>query len=182
MPKKDANNKMLLLLFAGSLSAFLLTRKKTQGASFKTTNQHFSTLHPKFRFMFKLFIKRANDLGYTEQINSSYRDFQRQAEIHREDKTSAPAGFSPHNYGTALDVQFKKGKQILNKSTPKQIWLDSGLITEAKKIGLDWGGAFNDNIHFFVRGLNTSKMYTDALKQFKTNNPRLIQGNALKIV
>lgn len=132
-----------------------------------------------------LFIKRANDLGYKEKFESSYRSFKQQAQEHKADSRNSKAGFSSHNYGAGADITFIKDGKVLSKNTPQQNWIDSGLVDIAKKVGLDWGGNFKgykDNNHFYVRGLNTSKLYSEALRQFKTTNPDKIQGNRVNIV
>ena len=61
-------------------------------------------------------------------------------------KPIKPAEFSYHNLGMAVDfaIILKNGK-LLNKKTPKQQWLDSGIVQIAEGIGLRWGGWFSKN-------------------------------------
>ena len=146
----------------------------------KTNTEHLASLNPKYKANFMAFINQAILKGWKPQINSSYRDFNQSISLNKENKLN-PLN-SLHNYGLAIDVQFSKGPIILGKTTNKEAWLNSGLVTLAKNNGLAWGGGFTnyiDNVHFYIPGLNASNLLTMAHKQFKTKNLSLIPGNKL---
>lgn len=188
---KQNNNKILIggigLLVIGTgvyLYRDKLFKSKSQPEPSKDNLDHLNSLHPKYKPLFFAFINEAKRQGWTPQINASYRTFKRSQELKKEDSRNATPGFSPHNYGMAIDVQFSKNGKVLGKNTPTQDWLLSRLPSIADKYGLAWGGlikGYPDRVHFYVKGIDTKKLYAMALKQFNTNDPNQIQGNRLNI-
>jgi hypothetical protein len=178
------NKKLFGALLIGGILILMLRKKPSTGPAYKNNAEHLNSLNPKFRYTFKLFIKRAEDLGYKAQINSSYRDYFNQARQKKADNRNASPNYSLHNYGMAIDVQFYKGGKWLNKNASKNDWINSGIVDLANKLGLDWGGnisGYPDKVHFFVRGLDPNRLYSEALKQFKGIDPKQWKGNTLKI-
>lgn len=115
--------------------------------------QHLLTLNPQKSSLFITFLNRVkNELGYDVIITQSYRSIAYQNKLHVKNPKNSKGGFSSHNYGFAIDVNFiKDGKIVLKKDTDKQKWIDSGIIKIAKECGLRWGGEFEgyaDNVHF----------------------------------
>lgn len=152
---------------------------------YKMSNQDFlNGLNPTTRPVFTAFVKDIQDLGYTVDITSGYRTFQRSAELKKEDSRNATPGFSSHNYGTALDlVLIKDGKTVMKNAT-RAAWLATGVPQLAKtKYGMRWGGDFagyEDNVHFDLNNkYDTKKLYAAALKQFGTVDK--VRGNELDL-
>ena len=135
-------------------------------------------LHPAYQDLFRIFISRFESTsGYTLRIVSGYRSFAVQANLKDEDKRNAKPGYSMHNYGLAIDVHiYKNGKLYADKTkTPsgisieerKQLWINTGIVSIAKSLGLTWGGDFekykDDVVHFGLDGVygaqNQSKGY-----------------------
>lgn len=111
-----------------------------------TNEQHLATLNPQMSKNFIGFLKEVKlKLGWDVIITQSNRSFAYQAAIDKKDDRNAEPGLSGHNYGFALDVNFIKGKLQLKKATPKQVWIDSGIIEIAYRWGLRWGGDFYDD-------------------------------------
>lgn len=162
-------------------------KKKPVAAKFggpATNMGKLELLHPKYRIVFTRFVKAIGDLGYKVQINSTYRDFAKQAVLKKEDKRNASPGFSLHNYGLAVDLQVSKDGKTYGKNTPIKEWEKTGIPALAKKYGLDWGGLFPgypDAVHFYVSGMDNAKLYNLALNQFKTKDPNKIVGNEVKL-
>lgn len=112
------------------------------------------TLHPNARLKFAEFISKVQEKGYLVVITSGYRDFEKQAQLHRENSNNAKAGYSNHNYGYAIDINIldpKTGDTLLRKASSVADWEKSGIVAIAKKLGLEWGGDFknyHDPVHF----------------------------------
>ena len=112
------------------------------------------TLHPNARLKFAEFISKVQEKGYLVVITSGYRDFEKQAQLHKENSNNAKAGYSNHNYGYAIDINIldpKTGDTLLRKASSVADWEKSGIVAIAKKLGLEWGGDFknyHDPIHF----------------------------------
>ena len=191
MSRQNQNNKFAV--YAGSSVLILAglsyyNRKKLKAivsgeANPKGNEAHLRTLNPRYQDLFRRFINAIQLRGYKVQINSSYRSFAKQAQEKAEDSRNATAGFSPHNYGIALDFQMSKDGKIYGKSTPKQDWINTGIPRLAASMGLKWGGDFAgylDEVHFYVP-LDTTRLYNLALKQFKTSDPNKIIGNRVNV-
>lgn len=68
---------------------------------------------------------------------------------------AAPAGYSSHQYGLAVDLAADGDR---NKAGLQPDWKDSSyeiLGQEAQKAGLHWGAAYNDRLHVSWPGLIT---------------------------
>jgi len=135
-----------------------------------TNLDHISSLNPQKRPVFILFLNECKKLGWTIIITQSYRSIATQNRLHKENPKNSIGGYSAHNYGFAIDVNFIKDEIFLKKSTPKSEWLNSGIIDIAKKIGLRWGGEFEnyyDPIHFdCVLPSYTKKWYAYIIKTY----------------
>lgn len=145
---------------------------------------HIKQLNPAYQKLFADFVAKIIKMGYKVQINSSYRDFLKQAQQHKDDARNAPAGSSMHNYGLALDLQVSKNGKVYGKSTSDAEWLSTGIPQLAKSMGLEWGGDFvgyQDAVHFSVKGFTGAQLQALAYKQFGTTNPSKIEGNKLKL-
>lgn len=146
---------------------------------------HLSKLHPEYKGIFEDFLSGVIALGYTPQINSSYRTFAEQQIQYNANPSNARAGYSYHNYGLAIDMQMKKDGVTYGKSTSDAIWLGTGVPQLAKSLGLTWGGDnsvfgnYQDAVHFDYRVKKTSQLLAIAYNQFG-NNPINIKGNELK--
>lgn len=122
-------------------------------------------LHPNARKKFAELITRIESKGYKVVITSGYRDFDKQAQLYKENPKNAKAGYSNHNYGYAIDINIidpKTGNTVLRKDTSKSIWMQSGIVDLAKAMGFEWGGDFktyHDPIHFYIpREKTTAQM------------------------
>jgi len=115
---------------------------------------HLKNLSSSARKRFSNFLDEIKELGYTIVIRDSLRSFEEQKYYYDKDHRNAKAGSSDHEIGNALDFDLYKGKMVLSKKTPKQIWINTGVPELAKKYGLSWGGNFKgyaDNNHFYYR-------------------------------
>lgn len=93
-------------------------------------------------------------LGFTVKVVSGHRTYSEQARLHKQDPRNAPAGSSDHEIDEAIDIQlYRNGKLVLSKSSPKKLWLNTGIPQIAqKKFNIYWGGDFKnyaDNNHFY---------------------------------
>jgi hypothetical protein len=89
-----------------------------------------------------------NAAGYDIRPISTTRTAAEQAELHRQGRTprtGAPGDESQHQAGTAADYAlFINGKRVSRDHDPK-VWELLGLA--AQKVGLEWGGNYNDPNH-----------------------------------
>lgn len=129
----------------------------------KTYNE-LQQLHPDFRGKVKKFFDDVEkELGYQMIIISGYRTPEEQANLNEEIK--AKPNFSYHNYGFAIDTNpMKDGKIILNSKSPKSAWIESGIVSIAKRYGFEWGvnNESDDFVHFYIRpkGMKTDELYS----------------------
>jgi len=183
MTKKQ---KILTALTGGFLLLLILGRKPIKKIYTNLSNdEYIDNLNPRYKELFRRFIKAIEAKGFAVQINSGYRTFKRQSELYKEDPRNAKSGYSKHNYGLALDLQVSKGGYSYGKNTPAGAWIKTGIPALAESLGLFWGANFknySDAVHFEVKNIDTSKLLAQAYKQFKTTNPDLIKGNEVKIV
>lgn len=115
------------------------------------------TVRPKFKEFFSRLATSSRYNGYVVQINSAWRSIASQQNLSNPNNLNytalATTGLSDHNLGTAIDMQINKasnGRKVLgHDGTSKQAWINSGIIIEATKSGLGWGGEFDDRVHFF---------------------------------
>lgn len=124
------------------------------------------TLHPKAKDRYlEYFSWVEKNTDWTPILTSGYRSFESQDKLYKDGKTTAKAGFSKHNYGFALDMNFrnKKSGKELKMATSKNDWLASGLPQQAKKMGFEWGGDYSgyyDPVHLELQiGKSMQEMY-----------------------
>jgi len=142
------------------------------------------------RFRNFLLTLNSNLPGYSLQINSVYRSFEKQAQLKLTNDKNAPAGESTHNYGAAIDFNVITPSGItLRKAGPKENWISIGIVDDAKRNGIQWGGNFSeyvDCVHFYVN-INTESALQIAKDQFKvadTSKPsesKKINGRAIDV-
>ena len=104
-------------------------------------------------FLEKVFQLLANCqlAGKTYYGYSGYRTFAEQFQLHQSylngtGGRAAPAGLSAHQYGLAIDFAFDKDPAPgLQSGWDRKDYECLG--AEAKKLGLVWGGDFNDWVH-----------------------------------
>lgn len=146
---------------------------------------HLNRLNPYAKPLFEKFIQGVIALGYTPQINSSYRSFAEQQVQYNANPSNAKAGYSYHNYGLAIDMQVSKNGKVWGKATSDADWMQTGIPQLAKSLGLTWGGDnavfgnYQDAVHFDWRVKKTTELLAMAKNQFGSNE---IKGNELKIV
>lgn len=141
-------------------------------------------LHPKAQPIFRAFLRDIEKMGYKVVFTSGYRTFQKQMELKKENPSNATAGFSHHNYGTAIDINIVYGNNWLRKSSPKSDWEKTGIPQYAKKkYNLRWGGEFkgyHDPVHFDLENIYpVNQLYAQAIKQFGSANK--VKGNEVNI-
>jgi len=115
------------------------------------------TVRPKFKEFFTRLATSSRYNGYVIRLGSAWRSIANQQGLANPNSstftTLATSGLSDHNLGTAIDMQIHKAssyaKVLGHKGTINQEWIDSGIIVEATKSGLGWGGEFDDRVHFF---------------------------------
>lgn len=126
-----------------------------------------ATLLPSVQERFKAFYKAANAAmsshGLSVRFISGLRSYDEQTALYAKGRTApgpkvtnAKAGYSWHNWGTAVDIGIFKGSKYLPES-PAYGWL--GPIGEACR--LDWGGRWRtpDRPHYqFPTGLTMAQM------------------------
>lgn len=115
-------------------------------------SRRFEDLHPDFQPIAREIIKRVNQKitsGWEAFITDGLRDMEEQRRIYAQGRTApgkivsnAKPGQSPHNFGLAIDVAFKR------KSDGKVAWLyqfyDNYVAPVARSLGCDWGGDWKD--------------------------------------
>lgn len=97
--------------------------------------------------------------GYEPFITDGYRSNEEQTKLYNQGRTTpgkivtyAQAGQSPHNYGLAVDLAWRR------PGTKEALWtlsLYKKLADKAFQLGFDWGGAwtggFKDNPHYEIK-------------------------------
>lgn len=139
-------------------------------------------LHPKAKPIFATFIDRIKKLGYDVIITSSYRTFQKQAQLKKENASNAAPGRSYHNYGCAIDINLEKDGKFWKKATPKEEWNKTGVPALAKSLNLLWGGTYinyRDAVHFEYKIASIDTLYANAVKQFGTIEK--VEGNKVNV-
>lgn len=123
--------------------------------------------HPQARPSFTRFFKELenNYKGYTILVNSLQRDFTLSDSLNEENPANAAGGHSRHNYNTAIDFNVTTPKGIrLKKATGKNLWINHGFDSLAKKHGIKWGGTFDnykDYVHFAWQDYSIEKAFRD---------------------
>jgi hypothetical protein len=90
-------------------------------------------------------------------ITSSYRTYEEQAKLKKQDPRNASPGNSKHNFAKAIDIVLYQntfwGQRWIEKKNKKELWLSTKIIVIAKKHHLIWGGNFSkyyDPVHFEI--------------------------------
>lgn len=144
-----------------------------------------SNLHPSVRDLFRKFLAGIKDLGFKPLLTSGYRSFEKQKKLHAQNPSNAQAGFSPHNYGFAVDlnlISLKKNTYI-RKADSRAKWILTGVPALAKQLGLRWGGDFqtyHDPVHFDRLPFDTAELRKRAIAQFGTDETKIL-GNKINI-
>ena len=86
------------------------------------------------------------------EIISGLRSKERQAELKNENPKNASADNSKHVKGLAIDINLYKPFNLyrLQKNSPKEEWLSTGIKEIAAEHGLEWGGdykTYHDPVH-----------------------------------
>lgn len=111
-------------------------------------------IHPEAKSSFRTFLNALdqNYPGYKMTLNAIGRSFERSVELKAENSKNATPGMSKHNYYAAMDFNITDPNGITYmKAGDRAKWIESGIVREAKKAGLEWGGNFanyEDCIHF----------------------------------
>jgi hypothetical protein len=173
--------KYSALAFVAALITYTLTRKAMDIIINENQKKHLESLHQRVKPIFERFIKELKKRGFDVYITSSYRTFEKQAELKKLNSKNASPGLSPHNYGMAIDINVRDGLTWLRKASSKEDWEKSGIPEIARSMGIRWGGDFRtyyDPIHFDVLVMPTKELQKIAQKQFGTD-VRKVQGNRI---
>ncbi len=121
------------------------------------------SVQPKFAAFYEAANKAMKTHGLTVKIISGLRSYEEQDKLYAQGRTApgqivtkAKAGFSNHNFGTAVDIGVFQGSKYFQEH-PAYTWL--GPIGEA--LGLEWGGkwATPDRPHYqWKTGLTMAQM------------------------
>ena len=145
--------------------------------------QHLASLNNQKSSLFITFLNRVKkELGYDVIITQSYRSIALQNRLHKENIKNSVGGYSAHNYGFAIDVNFIKDNIQLKKATPCKEWIDSGIIKIALECGLRWGGYFKgyeDNVHFDCINTTCTSRWFNYLKKTYPDNFEEIETNKI---
>lgn len=93
-------------------------------------------------------------------ITQGFRTLEEQDKLYkkRPKVTNAPAGWSYHNYGLAIDIAFNKPYPLYPRIDAK-IW--ETVANVFKKYGFSWGASFGDYPHFEMTfGLTIKQLLT----------------------
>jgi hypothetical protein len=152
------------------------------------------TLHPVAQDTFRQFIYNIeHQTPFKVQITSAYRSFAEQERIKKENAAMVPPrpasnpGSSYHNYGLGLDIAVYSTKvdglyYSFNKSVSE--WKQTGIIAIADKLGLRWGGTFNDpdQVHFDLGNRYTINECKTLAQNTYGTDPNNVQGNQIPLV
>jgi hypothetical protein len=176
-----------LLLFAGGKkvkddldsAAEILTSQNLSSES-----QIINGLHPVARKKFIEFLNVLRKNGYMITLTSGYRSFQKQKKLREQfDRGEIPAaarpGLSYHNYGLAIDINMERAGKQYKLHTLKEDWERTGVPEVARRLGLRWGGTFNDNVHFDYPIATTAVLLEKAKRQF--GSVEVARGNEVII-
>lgn len=176
----------VLIAFLLLIAVVILFRKRIFVMVLKPQQEiYISELHEKAKPIFRKFISRIeNETDYNVILTDGYRTFAEQAQQHEIDPRNPEAGQGYHPYGMGIDINASNGTTYLRKSTPKQLWIDSGIPKIAQEMNLRWGGNFSnyyDPVHFDLGNyFNISMLYNLAIAQFGTGWDN-IKGNEIKL-
>lgn len=150
-------------------------------------------LHPKVREAAEKLQKAADKRltgNYKMLITQGFRTMEEQAAIYAQGRTKpgpkvsmAPAGYSPHNYGLAIDFALvtKDGKKaIWDANTDfdgdkRADWLE--IVDEAKKLGFEWGGDWTGG---FVDRPHLQMMFGLTIKDLRAGKRPAEDGKAVE--
>ena len=123
-----------------------------------------SVLEPSAQKKFDAFLAAAKKAGYKPTITSARRSVKHQWNLY----TGRIPGDSPakpcesdHQYGYALDLNFKKDEENIIKASSRATW--APIVTLAKDAGLKWQGdatgkSRSDRVHFYDPDGNTANL------------------------
>lgn len=124
---------------------------------------------------------------YKVYITSGFRSFPEQAAQKRANPSNnASPGYSMHNYGLAIDINLMlNGTIVVLKDTNSSVWINSGIVSLAKRLGLTWGGDsfgnYKDRVHFgYDKTFNGATLLAIAKNQFGTNINSIV-GNKVDL-
>jgi hypothetical protein len=101
-------------------------------------------LDPRFAPLARWFVRVLQSAGVRVTVTSTRRSPAAQAELYRRYKAglskypAAPPGHSTHGLGVAIDLHLEP-----------PVYAQAGALWE--RLGLTWGGRFNDQVHFDLR-------------------------------
>lgn len=174
---------LLFFIYRKDINNFINTTMDTFKFSANVAG-HLNKLNPAYKNTFEKFVQGVIDMGYTPQINSSYRTFSEQQYLWEKDNRNAKAGYSYHNYGLAIDMQVTKDGKKYGKSSPsKAEWIATGIPALAESMGIYWGGniaGYYDAVHFDIRKYSTKTLLAMAFEKYGSNVQN-IKGNELNI-
>lgn len=127
-------------------------------------------LKPEVQSLFaELLLKIQTTTGWMVNIESGYRSVNRQIDLIKSgNDLAAEAGFSPHQYGLAIDISLtKNGKTISKSNSNRQEWINSGVVKVAEDLGFEWGGNYSpvDIVHFKLKTYKDTPIDTAVLRQ-----------------
>ncbi len=118
-------------------------------------------LHPELAALARRLLDQAAAAGLPLVVTQTLRTLAEQAALYAQGRTkpgprvtNAKPGSTPHNYGLAFDVAFKRGEKDVTWDEPRPgAWAEVGALGQA--LGLVWGGSFRslkDSPHFEMPG------------------------------
>lgn len=125
-------------------------------------------IHPDAKSTFSKFFNILEEKypGYKMKLNAIGRTFAKSESLREQNSSNALPGFSKHNYYAAIDFNITDPNGVTYmKGGDRAKWIESGIIREAKKVGLEWGGDFanyEDCIHFSYN-FNIKTAYNNAV-------------------
>lgn len=106
-------------------------------------------LYPPFQAKVDLLLERAKEAGLNLGVFEGYRSWDRQNQLYAQGRTkpgkivtNARAGFSAHNFGTAVDIVFRENGKW--SWAEHHQWHRLGQIAES--LGLIWGGSWESTL------------------------------------
>jgi hypothetical protein len=122
-------------------------------------SDQYEGIDPDAKSILSKWFEALNNKGYNVLRTCGYRTPEAQAKIKSHGQSVAKAGFSPHNFGLAIDLNISwkdsNGKEYqLKMASPKENWLavmnHAGWDNYKNKI--DWGGEWKDYdpVHFDI--------------------------------
>jgi uncharacterized protein YcbK (DUF882 family) len=132
---------------------FTPEKRKEMVGNVQDPNDKLKSLDSFARQKIDILFKSLKDKGYGVYITSGYRTIGKQASMKAQGKgmATATSGYSPHNFGLAVDLNIiKPDGSWINSTAPKSDWK---IIDDlCKKHKLQWGGHFSqyDPVHVDV--------------------------------